>query len=417
MKNTFSILFYLRHSKLRADGTTPIYVRITIRGKRSDFYSKRSIIKSKWCPKKCRVKGTSEEARILNLYLNTIESKLYQKEQDLLNENKLVTAMILKNEFLGLSNKQNTLISAFNSHIKLMKQMNGVGFVNSTITKYKTSRNHIIDYLYSEKGTSDVLLSELSFSFIASFEVFLRVNKNLSVNTAAKHLIHLKKILNIAVDNEWVLKSPFRNFKVKNEDTSKEFLIESELNDLISTPIQSNRLDCVRDVFAFCCLTGLSYVDVQALSTKDFYIGIDGNKWISIKRKKTGINSKIPLLPHAKEILFKYKDNPKLMNASKILPVISNQKMNKYLKEVAKLCGIQKNLSMHIARHSFATYCLTLGVPLESVSKMLGHRSIKTTQIYAKVIDQKVSDDMSVMMIKAPRLESKIVQKTIVKSC
>jgi site-specific recombinase XerD len=240
------------------------------------------------------------------------------------------------------------------------------------------------------------------FGFITDFEHYLLSVKNISRNTANKYLSHLIKMINIALDNEWIDKNPFRNFRMKNKEVVKEFLTETELGILFQKEITLKRLEQVRDIFAFCCLTGLAFVDVEKLTPDDLHIGIDGKLWIHIRRQKTNTASHIPLLPHALTIIEKYKNHPLVITKGSVLPVLTNQKMNAYLKEIADVCGITKNLTMHTARHTFATYMLTKGVPIETVAKLLGHKDLKTTQIYAKIIDSKVADDMKILMNIAP---------------
>jgi len=209
-------------------------------------------------------------------------------------------------------------------------------------------------------------------------------------------------MINIALDNEWIDKNPFRKFKMKNKEVVKGFLTENEIEILLNKDFTIKRLEQVRDIFAFCCLTGLAFVDVEKLTPDDIHIGIDGNLWIHIRRQKTNTASHIPLMAHALILIDKYKDHPLVVTKNSVLPVLSNQKMNAYLKEIADLCGITINLTMHTARHTFATYALTKGVPIETVAKVLGHKDLKTTQIYAKVIDSKVADDMKILMDIAP---------------
>ncbi|HZJ36119.1 MAG TPA: tyrosine-type recombinase/integrase, partial [Gillisia sp.] len=217
-------------------------------------------------------------------------------------------------------------------------------------------------------------------------------------NTITKYVVNFKKIMRIAFANNWVNKDPFYHWKAKWKKVERDVLTEAELRTMIEKELSIQRLEQVRDIFVFCCFTGLAYVDVQRLSKNHIVLGMDGERWIKINRSKTDSRSSIPLLPAAEEILAKYADHPITLRNGLLLPVISNQKTNAFLKEIADVCGIEKHLTFHLARHTFATtVTLANGIPIEFVSKMLGHQSLKTTQIYAKVIDKKLSDDMNIL--------------------
>jgi site-specific recombinase XerD len=262
-------------------------------------------------------------------------------------------------------------------------------------------------YLKQILKTSDIYLSQLSYKFLIGFEKFLREyqpddhHKPCGQNTIMKHIERLRKVVNMAIKYEWLEKDPFINFKPNFIRTSREFLTIAELTAIEDKKLSISRLNQIRDLFVFSCYTGLSYIDVYNLTPQNISLGIDNNHWLSTSRKKTEQPVKIPLLPKALEIIEKYKAHPKVLATGKLLPVYSNQRLNSYLKEIADLCGIKKNLTFHIARHTFATtITLTNGVPIETVSKLLGHASIRTTQIYAKVIEQKLGEDMNVLKAK-----------------
>lgn len=230
---------------------------------------------------------------------------------------------------------------------------------------------------------------------MSSFEYYLKTERKCSHNTALKYVTNFKKIIRIAYAHDWIDKDPFFNWKAKLKIIEREFLCNEEIQAMVTKDLHATRLDQVRDIFIFCCFTGLAYADLKKLSNEDIVTGIDVERWIKIKRTKTDTRSNIPILPTAQSILDKYQNSPDILNSNILLPVLSNQKMNAYHKETADLCEINKNLTFHIARHTFATtVTLTNGVSIESVSKMLGHKSLRTTQHYAKILDRKVSDDM-----------------------
>ena len=233
---------------------------------------------------------------------------------------------------------------------------------------------------------------------MTEYEFFLRSVRKCANNTAVKYIKNFKKIIKLCISNAWLDKDPFVNYKAKIREVKREFLSQEEIQAIYEKVFVTERLNQVKDIFVFACFTGLAYIDVKQLTLSNISIGIDGGKWIFTHRQKTETASRILLLPIPTELVQKYADHPQCINENKLLPVLSNQKMNSYLKEIADVCGIQKDLTFHIARHTFATtVTLTNGVPIETVSKMLGHTNIKTTQHYAKILDKKVSDDMQVL--------------------
>jgi site-specific recombinase XerD len=233
---------------------------------------------------------------------------------------------------------------------------------------------------------------------VSEFEHFLLTQHKLQNNTAHKYIKNLKKIMNMAVGLDWIPSNPFNQFKCSYHSPEREVLTPDELQKIMNKKLDSKRLEEIRDVFIFCCYTGFAYVDVYKFDKDAVTKGIDGENWIYTNRNKTGTKENVPLLPIPMQIIQKYKDDEYCVNYNKLLPVNSNQRYNNYLKELATICGIKKHLTTHIARHTFATtVTLANGVPIETVSAMLGHSSIRTTQIYAKVVEKKVSDDMKLL--------------------
>jgi site-specific recombinase XerD len=264
---------------------------------------------------------------------------------------------------------------------------------------------HVENYIKKEFKTSDIPVEEVDHKFISGFEYYLKTERKCGHNSAIKYITNFKKIIRIAFANEWIKKDPFSNWKGTLKIVDREFLSKEEIQLMIEKDLDNIRLDLVKDIFIFCCYTGLSYADVKKLSENDVVIGIDGNRWIKTNRTKTKVRSSIPILPTAEAIIEKYVEHPDV-NTKRLLPVLSNQKMNAYLKEIADLCGIHKNLTFHLARHTFATtVTLSNGVPIESVSKILGHKNLHTTQHYAKILDRKVSDDMAVLREKMEMMQ------------
>ncbi len=398
MNKTFGLLFYVKRAKIDNNGKAPIYVRITIDGIRSELSIKRSIEIERWNTEAGKVKGNTEEVKSINTYIDVVRNKIYDHHKRLIDANKKVTAEAIKNSFLGIGEKEKTLVSIFQYHNKQVKALIGKEFAAGTHERYETVLRLLQLFLEKEYKVKDIAISDINHKFITDLEFYLKTERNNNHNTAIKYIKNFKKIVRIALANGWIDKDPFSNFKATVKDVEREFLTKEEIQTLVSKDLYVNRLDQVRDIFVFSCFTGLAYADVKKLSDADIVIGIDGSKWIKTNRTKTDVKSSIPLLPTALAILDKYKNNPVANSANKLLPVLSNQKMNAYLKEIATICKIEKNFSTHLARHTFATtVTLTNGVSLETVSKMLGHKSIKTTQHYAKIVDRKVSDDMMIL--------------------
>lgn len=245
---------------------------------------------------------------------------------------------------------------------------------------------------------SDIEITKINHAFISDYEFYLRSVRNCANNTAVKYIKNFSKIIKICLANDWLDKNPFANYKSKVKEVERVYLTEDEIQTIIEKDLKNDRLSLVRDIFLFSCFTGLAYIDVKNLTKFHISIGIDDEKWIFTHRQKTESTSKIPILPVTQMVIDKYENHPQCVGESKLLPILSNQKMNAYLKEIAGICKIDKELTFHIARHTFATtVTLTNGVPIESVSKMLGHKNLRTTQHYAKVLDKKVSDDMKIL--------------------
>jgi len=395
-RQTLSILFYLRRDKLKTTKEAPIYLRVTVNGRRSEMAVQRVIDPDKWNKEGGFARGSRYEAKMLNEYLDALRQKVYEAQKELMDENSPVTATALRNRVQGVDKKQHTLMGLFEDHNKLMEAMVPEEYSPTTLVRYKTTRQHIQNFIKYKYGVDDVFLSQLNHEFVISLDHYFKIVRKCNHNTAAKYIKNLKKVVNLALKNDWLNKDPFINFSTKIKPVKREYLTLEELARLEGLEIGLRRLYTVRDVFVFSCYTGLAYVDIEKLTPDNLVKGIDGKLWIQTYRQKTDTKSNIPLLSPALLILEKYKDDPEASNSGFLLPVNSNQKMNAYLKEIATLAEINKTLTFHLARHTFATtITLANGVPIESVSEMLGHKSIRTTQIYAKVIDKKVSEDMS----------------------
>ena len=398
MKAKITLHFYAKSTKTNGNGKLPIYVRLTVNGERLEFSSKKFIDKTKWSPELAKMKGQSDEARSINGYLDMMRNKVLGAELQLINKKEELSIENFQTILLEKERNVRMLIPIFQDHNDRMKELLGKQYAPGTLQRFEVTLNHLKGFLLWKYEVTDIRLDKLDFAMITDLEFYLRSVKNCSNNTAVKYIRNFRKIINICLNNDWIEKNPFSKYEGKVYEVDKEYLTEEEIQKIYTKKFMNTRLEQVRDIFIFCCFTGLAYIDVQQLRQDHLGIGIDGNKWIFKNRQKTDTRSKIPLLPIAEELVRKYADHPKCVNEDRILPVLSNQKMNSYLKEIGDVCGIQKEITFHMARHSFATsVTLTNGVPIESVSKMLGHKSLRTTQHYAKIVDKKVSDDMEVL--------------------
>jgi len=313
--------------------------------------------------------------------------------------NEPVTATQVRAKILHTSQeKKHSLIEVYQYHNDQFEKLVGSEFSYGTYKKFKSALKSLKAFLEWKFKKNDVYITEVNHKFITDYEFYLKSVHKLQHNSAMVNVKKLKKILRQCVANDWLDKDPFKSYKITTKETHRNFLLKDELETLLNKNISVKRLDQVRDIFLFSCYTGLSYTDVMLLTRKDISIGIDGEQWIFTTRIKTDTASRIPLLPIAKSILEKYSKDPDIINSGRLLPKLTNQRLNSYLKEIGDICEFRKVLTFHCARHTFATtVTLTNGVPIETVSKMLGHKSLRTTQIYAKILDSKVSSDMQVL--------------------
>ncbi len=396
---TFSILFWINTSRTK-ENQAELYARITVNQKRVNFSLKRKAEINSWNKYKSRVKPSDPNATLTNRYLNQVQNQLFQCYQELKAENQLITPQAIKARYFGEDQNHKTLNELMTYHNETMRNK----LNEATMRHYKTSQNYLKKFVKTHYKSSDIFLKDLNYAFVINFEMFLRTYKprdhqrKIGHNTIMKHIQRLRKMVTMAYHLEWIDRDPFIRFKPTFEKHQREFLNETELQRIENFSSDFKRLILVKDLFIFSCYTGIAYVDIMHLTKDNILIGIDGNKWIITKRQKTGNPIKIPILDKAQKLIDKYKNNIRADVTGTLFPVLSNQKLNSYLKEIADICGIKKNLTFHMARHTFATtVTLTNGVPIETVSKLLGHTKLATTQIYAHVIESKVSQDMAAL--------------------
>ena len=391
MKSTFSVIFYLRRDRKKRDGTCPVMCRITIDGIDTRFNTKLHVQLSKWDVNANKVSGINPESRNLNARLDDIKASLHRIYHDLQRFD-IVTPEKIKGEFLGLDESGETILKLFDKHNEDVASMVGISKSAATLQKYNVTRKHVANFIKKKYRVSDMAVKSINDMFLRDFEVYLLTQERVSHNTMAKFMQFFKRIIILARNNGLIVHDPFANYKIQLKKVDRGYLTEQEMNKIIQKKFPTKRLEQVRDIFIFSCFTGLAYIDVKELTKNHIRISFDGNIWIMTKRHKTKVNVNVPLMDIPKKILQKYEGE---LPDDKILPVLSNQKMNAYLKEIADVCGITKNLTFHLARHTFATtVTLSKGIPIETVSKMLGHTNIQTTQIYARITNDKISKDM-----------------------
>lgn len=401
MSNQISILFLAKSSRALKNGLLPIYIRITISGKRIELPTGKHVEKSKWSPIAGKMKSNSNEAMLINSHLDILRFRVYDTENLLLRNSNNIDLIEFRNKFLGIEKAPRMLIPIFQEHNKRMESLIPKQYSINTLKKFKTTLKHVEEFLLKKYKLKDIGIDKINISFINDFDFYLRTEKSCNNNSTIKYVRNFGKIIQDCYNNEWIERNPFVKYKAKINPVEKEILNQEDLETMHNKQISITRLDLVRDIYLFACFTGLAYVDIEKLTSENISIGIDGSKWIFTHRQKTKIRSNIPLLPIPEAIIEKYKTHPKCLNSNILLPILSNQKMNSYLKEVADICGINKELTFHSSRHTFATtVTLANGVPMESVSKMLGHASLRTTQQYAKILDKKVSEDMQILRTK-----------------
>jgi len=397
--NSFGIYFNIRPDKVR-DGKAPVFVGITVNGQKALMVLQQKITVKCWDMKKGMGKSNTAEGREMNTYLEQVRQSIGDCYKDLQVQRKVITAELIKAAFLRTGSDEHTLAEIVAYH----NEMEAGQLAQGTMKNYYTTQKYMTKFVAKQYKRKEFFLSELNYKFIQDFEIFLRKHqpvdhqKPLTNNGIMKHLERFRKMINLAFRLDWIHRDPFEKFQLKFNRVEKEFLTTHELAALESKEIRLPRLSMVRDIFVFCCYTGLAFVDVTNLKPANICKGEDGGLWIKTYRQKTTIPVNVPILKQAQRIMDKYQNNIRATTNGTIFPVLSNQKMNSYLKELAEICDITKVLTFHIARHTFATTVTLLnGVPMETVSKLLGHTTMRSTQVYAKVIERKVSEDMAVL--------------------
>lgn len=387
--------FYVSNKKGNIEGNKPLYLRLTVNSQRCEISLRKWLDPGIWNEKNQSVKGRTEEAKEINSYLLYLKARIQRIQNAYFEKDELLTAHLLKNELLGVLAPVKSLLEVFSEHNTIVRQSVGKMFSKSTADHYARSMVRIADFISQHYKTNDIALNKLDHRFILYYDKYLRTVNNCAHNTTMKYLKQLKKVVHMAQSFGYISRDPFDGYKTAFKEANRGYLTKKELDSVVKHLFDNRRLDVVRDLFVFVCYTGISYSDLKNLSHQNLVKGIDSKDWLVYERQKTGIKASIPLLPPALSILDKYKNDMECIEANVPLPIRSNQKLNSYLKEISNDCGLSRVPTMHIGRHTFATtITLANGVPITSVQKMLAHKYVQTTQIYSKVLDTKVAEDM-----------------------
>ena len=396
-RDSFRVLFFLKKTRLLKNGEASVCMRITVNGTRVENNIRKSIDPALWSQAKETARGKSRRACDLNTYIEEARIKLYQIFCELEQQNRPITAHLLQELFFGQEKPEEvrTLLGTMQEHNDQCRALVGTDYALITVRRYESCRRYLAELIRQRYGKEDLPLAEVNGELVRAFAFYLKTKKGCQQNTVIRYMKSLKKITNLARANDWMAKDPFLGIRFHEKEVVREFLTMDELQTIYRKEFPLERLTLVRDVFIFAAFTGLAFIDVQQLAPEHIVRDNNGNLWIRKPRQKTKNMCNIPLLDIPQEILRKYANHPTCRKRGVLLPVPCNQKMNSYLKEIADICMIRKNLTTHCARHSYATsVCLANGVSLENVAKMLGHSNIKMTQHYARVLDSSILRDM-----------------------
>ena len=397
-KTNFRVSFFLKKAKLLKNGEASVAMRITVDGQRVENNIRKSILPNLWDQSKERAKGTSATAVDLNRFIEDARIRIHQIVTEIQQSGAEINPLIVQQRFYGVGQvrkQERTILQVIQEHNDEAKQLIGKDFVEITWRRYETMKRYLGELIKQKYGVDDLPLSDFTGEVIRAYEVYLKTEKDLCQNTLIRYMKALKKITNRCLANDWIQKDPFAGIKFREEPTEPEFLTLEEVDRIYNCNPGSKRLEVIKDMFLMSAFTGLAFTDVSQLTEDHIVTDNDGNKWIRKPRQKTKQMSNIPLLDVPLAIIEKYQGDKKAAKKGVLLPIPCNQVMNRYLKEIAEICKINKHLTMHTARHTYATLCLSQRVSLKNVSKMLGHASVKMTERYARVLDSSILHDMN----------------------
>jgi site-specific recombinase XerD len=389
-RSTFKVLFYANGSKEK-NGIVPIMGRVTINGSVAQFSCKQTIPKALWDAKGNRAKGKSIEARDINHALDNIKAQIIKHYQRISDREAYVTAEMVRNAYQGIGSEYETLLGAFDKDNATFQKRVGTDRVKGTYMARVRARNHVAAFIKANYKRSDLSMLELTPDFIKEFAVFLSTDRGLQNGSIWTNCMWLKGVVMRAHFNGLVPRNPFAQFHISPNIKEREYLTEEELKTLMTHEFADARLSYIRDIFVFASFTALSFVDVKELTTDDI-VEVNGEKWILSKRHKTKVPFQVKLLDIPLQIIKRYEE---FQTDKSVFPNLNYWSICKPLKKMIKECGITKDISFHCARHGFATLALSKGMPIESVSRVLGHTNIVTTQLYAKITTQKIDHDLT----------------------
>ena len=388
-----SILFFIKRKKLLKDGTASIFARVTFNRLSAEVATGKSVVPTQWVATKGRAKGNTLVNKQVNSFLDQMEYTLHDLTLQIQREGKQVSAKEILNRYkhLNAPKPKTGILALYAEHNQELEELVSISVALATYKRHETSLKLFHEFLLYRYQVEDLAVSEIDVEILQKYQHYLMTVRHNNNNTTVKYIRNLGKILNLAVSRKLITASPIEELKLKIEPVDKGFLTQEELTKLADKDFSIVRLEQVRDVFLFCCYTGLSYVDVKRLYPSHIGTTADGRKYIRINRKKTDVESFIPLHPVAEQILSLYNTTD---DSRPIFPLPKRDMLWYCIHEIGIVAGVKENLSYHASRHSFGTLTLSAGVPIESISKMMGHTNIRTTQGYAKVTDDKISKDM-----------------------
>lgn len=401
-RSTFSILFYLNKSKMKKSGKCPIVSRISVDGESTTFSIGLEILPEHWDAKLELATGKPKEIDNINRQIESYRNDINNHYKDMVNNNGYVTAEYIKNALRGIGTHRNTLLQEFAEYLEECRQSVGINRVYSTYRMYLVAYNHLKDFIQLKHSVEDMAFGQIDYAFVEAYDYYLKIDRGMTPRTVEGNVLPFRRVVRRAINKGMVRQDPFFNYVPTRVRPKRRWLSNEEIERIMATPITHRSTNFVRDMFILSCWTGLAYVDVRNLRESNIKEMEDGSKWIIINRQKTGTPSYIPLLDIPMHIIDKYRGTGK---DGKLFNLMKNSEVNLYLKAIAKAAGIEKRLTYHDARHSFGTsICLTQGVPIETLSQMMGHTNIRTTQIYAEVTKTKINEDMTNL---AERIEGK----------
>ena len=399
----FKVSFYLRSNYENKEGKSPVMLRIFLGGEMTNFGTTKIFVKkSLWSNATSRLRGRTTEALSVNAALDAISTTLYGIYRKYENDESLSLDLI-RTVYFGKNREFTSFLPVFDKFLEDIKQRVGKTIGADSLQKYSVLRRHFAEFLMYKYSRKDIGLNEFTPAVVQDFHLYMSTVAGCAYNTSVKKVKTLKTITIYAQKRGFLLHAPFVNHHFHMEPVDRGFLTDEEILRVANKNLGIQRLELVRDIFIFSCFTGLAYIDVSNL-TPDHIVTMDDKQWIMTKRQKTSVETNVLLLDIPRAIIAKYSH--KTYRDGKLFPVLTNQKTNSYLKEIADLCGIKKKLTFHLARHTFATMSLSKGVPIESVSKMLGHTNIRTTQIYARITNKKIEHDMEQLSEKLGKFNS-----------